>query len=235
LANAHVSLVASGAEDPLAHLRNERGLIDPDAVAWELYQLSERAYALFAGRPGAAIELDGLVFDPDPDRIGDDIVIEEAVISKGENRIGFTLAGVAGLADFTASGEIRRDAGRGVSLHAELVLPRIAVDFGMDDLGRHRGDFSAAGRVVIVAGRPQGDRAEARVRVRLAQARLSTREGTLENGIYEADAILEEGAGKVEFTSISARVGRNLLQFHGAFGPAPEEVSAGAVYRYELV
>src|SRR5690606_4677061 len=54
------------AQGLLARMRDERGLFDPDRIARELRDGSNRIYSLLSGRSGAAIQLSGLVIDPVP-------------------------------------------------------------------------------------------------------------------------------------------------------------------------
>ncbi len=234
-ASAAATTVTKGVTGLLAPLRNARGLVEPDRVARELLVQAGRVYSVFTDRPGAEIRVSGLVIDPDPDGLGDEVIIEEAVIAKQQGRIAIEAEGTARTFHFTASGAIQRDAAAGISLDATIDVPRLHVDFGPDQLGRERGEFTSGARFAIAARQSGDGRAHADLDLLLDNAFLSTREGDLEEGRYRLQARLEEGTGKVEFIGLQAEVGRNHLHFHGAFAPAPESVHPDPVYRYELV
>src|SRR5690606_19650419 len=109
------------------------------------------------------------------------------------------------------------------------------IDFGTDREGRDRGNFSSGLNLAFTAQRSLSGKAEVRLDADFMRTRLFLREGELSEGDGKILARIDEGTGKLEFESVSARFGRNLWQWHGAFGPAPEEMHAKPVYRYEFV
>jgi hypothetical protein len=226
------ALPAREGPDWLDGIRDDRGLLDPDRLVG----------AVFGGI--------NRLFDALGDRHAPRIVLRDvALVAAGgeEDAVYVRLASAWRDADerLALDGEIEV-LGRPVSLSGYAARPAgggaLAFDLALD-VARLAGavaqettpwlDGTASLRLT---GNRQVESGRDSLRIAASGRDLSLVLPEMEplGGDVDVSAVLETGAGKLEFERLALGIGRSSFVFHGAVGPVPREAGALQGYRWEF-
>lgn len=224
-----------GASGSFAALYDERGLVDPDLLVARTFS-SVGALLAASSRVGAPITIDDAALAL-PDGAGvTDLTLHRIEIAPETDGVSFRADGHAAATPVTFTGNAGAEGG---VLAFELVAeaPEFRWSYSPGELERPFARRIDAAIRLNLSGRknlPDG-RGALRTVVAIDDLLLETVDGTRQSGGYHLEALLDEGAGKLEIERLLADIGHTHLEFHGAVQPAPADEFPDPVYRYELV
>lgn len=242
LSNARVDFGAiplAGNTDWTARLRNERGLIDPDKIVPLLFAQIDAIMGMVGNGSTQGLDLEDVVFVIPVNGQTREVTVQSGTISESSPGVLSVevAADVAGRA-VSIEGTATRDAasGRIGSLDIQVKGEALAATAtgapvkSMNQLGGF--SIGITGHDLIGA-----EPARLALQASLEQSVLDFGARGLLKGDVDFGLTLQAGSGKVEIDRLKVEVGRNSLEFNGAFGPQPASESGtdAPAYRYELL
>ena len=242
LSNARVDFGAiplAGKPDWTASLRNERGLVDPDKIVPLLFTQIDAIMGMVGNGSTQGLDLDDVVFVIPVNGQTREVTVQSGTIAEASPGVLSVqvAADVAGRA-VTIDGTATRDAasGRIGSLDIKVTGEALAAAVSgapvksMNQLGGF--SIGITGHDLIGA-----DPARLVLQASLEKSVIDFGARGLLQGNVDFGLTLQSGSGKVEIDRLKVEVGRNSLEFNGAFGPQPASASGtdAPAYRYELL
>jgi hypothetical protein len=231
-----------GGGDWAAGLRDERGLIEPDAVLKALFGEFHRAFDAVSTGSMREIELHGVDFLTPDGPMPEGVHIEDARISRLlSGALGVSASAHALGMDFQLGGKATRGPkGRitALALDVKAERPQAIAPDAAKAATEHGLPLESVGAFSLSINGAEGND----VQPSKITSALSFTKAVLdfdEDGRAviggDIDASLVAGAGKIEFSRLRIASGHSQFNFHGAIGPLPPEGQQPAAYRYEFI
>lgn len=222
------SLTGTSADGHLPFF-NEAGVFDQDAAIGFLFGGANEFSSLLNDRDVSRIRLQNidLVVSPDP-QFGVIKIVDARLqrVSGNAFKLDASIEAAGRLAAMT--GTVTRDVkdGRVDTFTLDVAVPDAVPGDSPTANGFETASISVAGTRVQAAHRMTLD-------ARVGQLNMDLKDGDRIAGDVELKATMLDGTGKIEIEQLKVASGRSNWAFHGAFGPVPEDPSAG--YRFEMV
>lgn len=228
-----------GKPDWTAALRNERGLIDPDRIVPLIFAQIDSIMDMAGSGSTQGLDLENVVFVVPVSGQAREVTVRSGTIAASSPGVLSVEvdADVAGRA-VAIAGTASRDAvsgrvgaldlsieGQALEASAEAAPVKSMNQLGGFKLAVTGHDATGAGPALL------------RFFASLEKSSLDFGARGVLQGNVDLGVSLLAGSGKVEVDRLKVDVGRNSLDFNGAFGPKPAAADASEppLYRYELV